>query len=40
MKGGRLRRICNTCERITQRTRRAAQGIPPRRFSNPARRYT
>lgn len=40
MKGRRLRRICNLCERITQRARRATQGIPPRRFKNPARRYT
>jgi len=40
MKGGRLRRICNACERITDRARRAAQGIPPRHFKNVARRYT
>jgi hypothetical protein len=40
MKGGRLRRICNPCERITDRMRRAAQGIRPRQFKNPARRYT
>jgi hypothetical protein len=40
MKGGRPRRICNPCERITDRMRRAAAGIPPRQFKNPARRYT
>ena len=40
MKGGRLRRICIPCERITDRMRRAAQGIPPRQFKNAARRYT
>ena len=39
MKGGRMRRICNACERITHRAQRAAQGIPPRRFKL-ARRYT
>ena len=40
MKGGRLRRICNQCERITDRRRRPAQGVPPRQFKNAARRYT
>jgi hypothetical protein len=40
MKGGRSRRICNACERITDRARRAAMGIPPRPFKNAARRYT
>ena len=38
-KGGRLRRICNACERITARRRRAAKGIAPRQFKNLARRY-
>lgn len=40
LKGGRARRICNACERISDRARRAAQGIPPRQFKNLARRYT
>jgi hypothetical protein len=40
MKGGRARRICNSCERLTDRARRAALGIPPRAFKNIARRYT
>ena len=40
IKGGRIRRICNACERITDRARRAALGIPPRAFKNPQRRYT
>ena len=39
MRGSRMRRICNACERITHRAQRAAQGIPPRRFKL-ARRYT
>ena len=39
-KGGRARRICNACGRITDRARRAALGAAPRRFKNPARRYT
>jgi hypothetical protein len=39
MKGGRSRRICNACERITDRARRAAMDIPwP--FKDVARRYT
>ncbi len=40
MKAGRMRRICNACERLTDRARRAALGIPPRPFTDPARRYT
>lgn len=40
MKGGRRRRICNACERLTDRARRAALGIPPRPFKDLARRYT
>jgi hypothetical protein len=39
-KGGRARRICNACERLADRARRAAQGIPPRQFKDLARRYT
>lgn len=39
MRGGRLRRICNACERISGRAQRAAQGIAPRRFKNASRRY-
>lgn len=39
-RGGRPRRICNACARITARRRRAAQGIPPRPFRDPSRRYT
>lgn len=40
MKGGRKRRICNACERLTDRARRAALGIPPRPFKDVTRRYT
>lgn len=40
LRGGRLRRICNPCERLTDRARRAALGIAPRQFTNRARRYT
>jgi hypothetical protein len=40
MKGGRMRRICNACERLTDRARRAAMGIPPRPFKNLSHRYT
>ncbi|MEP6693349.1 MAG: hypothetical protein ABJB39_01745 [Chloroflexota bacterium] len=40
MKGGRLRRICNACERLTDRARRAAIGVPPRPFKDVSRRYT
>jgi len=40
VRGGRLRRVCNPCERITSRMRRAAQGIRPRQFKNIARIYT
>ena len=40
MRGGRLRRICNTCELLSERRRRAANGIPPRQFKNLGRRYT
>jgi hypothetical protein len=37
---GRLRRICNTCDLLSERRRRAAKGIQPRQFKNPRRRYT
>lgn len=40
VRGGRTRRICNACARLTDRARRAAHGIPPRRFKDLARRYT
>jgi hypothetical protein len=40
MRGGRLRRICNLCDLLSERRRRAAKGIPPRQFKNPGRRYT
>jgi len=40
MKGGRRRRICNACQRLTDRARRAAVGIPPRPFKDVSRRYT
>lgn len=40
MRGGRLRRICNACGRITARQRRAVQGIEPRQFKNVALGYT
>ena len=40
LKGGRMRRICKACARITDRARRAARGIAPRRFKDPSRRYT
>jgi hypothetical protein len=40
MKGGRLRRICNPCARITARGLRAKRGIKPRRFKDVTRRYT
>jgi len=40
MRGGRLRRICNLCDLLSERRRRAAKGISPRQFKNPARRYT
>jgi hypothetical protein len=40
MKGGRRRRICNACARLTDRARRAAMGIPPRPFKDLSRRYT
>ncbi|HEV8228606.1 MAG TPA: hypothetical protein VGQ86_01515 [Candidatus Limnocylindria bacterium] len=40
MKGGRLRRICNRCARITARGLRAKRGIKPRRFKDVTRRYT
>lgn len=40
MRGGRFRRICRPCDRLNARLRRAAAGIPPRRFRDAARRYT
>lgn len=40
MRGGRMRRICNACARLQDRRERAKQGIPPRAFTNVARRYT
>jgi hypothetical protein len=40
MRGGRTRRICNPCERIIDRRKRAKQGIAPQPFKNIARRYT
>jgi hypothetical protein len=40
MKGGRKRRICNACARVTDRARRAAVGISPRPFKDLSRRYT
>ncbi|MDP9252727.1 MAG: hypothetical protein M3O80_06945 [Chloroflexota bacterium] len=40
VRGGRLRRICKPCARILERRWRAKQGISPRRFKDPARRYT
>lgn len=40
MRGGRMKRICNPCERIAERRARAKQGIAPRPFKNIARRYT
>lgn len=38
-RGGRTRRICRPCDRIRDRAKRAAKGIPPRQFKNVARRY-
>jgi len=40
MRGGRLRRICDICDLLSERRRRAAKGIPPRQFKNENRRYT
>jgi hypothetical protein len=40
MRGGRSRRTCQACDRITKRLRRAAAGIAPRKFRDVARRYT
>ena len=40
MRGGRLRRICDTCDLLSERRQRARQGIPPRQFKSLARRYT
>lgn len=40
MKGGRLRKICDPCDRLNERRRRAKFGIPPRPFKNVSRRYT
>lgn len=39
MRGRRLRRVCNPCERISGRAKRAAKGAAPRRFKNVSRRY-
>ncbi|MDP9320170.1 MAG: hypothetical protein M3P16_03620 [Chloroflexota bacterium] len=39
-RNGRTQAICNACQRIMERRKRAAQGIPPRRFKNTDRRYT
>lgn len=36
---GRIHRICNACDRLRDRAKRAAQGIPPRQFANEQRRY-
>jgi hypothetical protein len=38
--GGRLRRICDICDLLSERRQRASRGIPPRQFKNVARRYT
>ena len=40
MSSGCTRGYCNQCARIGARRIRAAQGIPPRQFTNVARRYT
>ena len=40
MSGGRLRRICDPCDLLSERRQRASQGISPRQFKNVARRYT
>jgi hypothetical protein len=40
LKDGRMRRICNACQRLTDRARRAAMGISPRPFKDHSRRYT
>ena len=40
MSGGRLRRICDVCDLLSERRQRASRGIPPRQFKNVARRYT
>jgi hypothetical protein len=40
MRGGRMRRICKACTRITSRRERAKQGIAPRPFKDVSRRYT
>jgi hypothetical protein len=32
--------ICHTCGLLSERRRRAATGIPPRKFKNPSRGYT
>lgn len=39
-RGARIRRICRPCARILERRARAKRGIAPRRFKNPAQRYT
>jgi hypothetical protein len=38
--GGRLRRICDICDLLSERRQRASRGIPPRQFKDVARRYT
>jgi len=40
LRGGRMKRICRSCDRINERRKRAREGIPPRAFKNDARRYT
>ncbi|HEY8806697.1 MAG TPA: hypothetical protein VIN70_03840 [Candidatus Limnocylindria bacterium] len=40
LQGGRSRGYCNTCRRLLDRRKRAAQGVAPRQFRNVARRYT
>ena len=40
MSGGRLRRICDTCDLLSERRQRASRGIPTRQFKDVARRYT
>ncbi|HEV2250831.1 MAG TPA: hypothetical protein VGT60_10035 [Candidatus Limnocylindria bacterium] len=39
-RNGTVHRRCNACARLLGRRTRAALGIPPRPFKNPARRYT
>lgn len=40
LRSGRVKHICRPCERISERRKRARDGIPPRAFKNIARRYT